>query len=70
MEDEQLKAQMTSLQGDNAQLCAQMDQLTAARDGLMRANDSVRGENGHGDMPAARSRSAQVFVANSVATGN
>jgi hypothetical protein len=55
MEDEQLKAQVTSLQGDKAQLCAQMDQLSAARDGLMRANDSVRAENGHGDVPAARS---------------
>ncbi len=29
MEDEQLKAQVSSLRRDNAQLCAQVDQLTA-----------------------------------------
>lgn len=44
-ENEQLKTQITALQKENADLLSRVDQLTAARDGLMRDNDALKAEN-------------------------
>ena len=44
-ENEQLKSQVTALQKENAELRSRVDQLTAARDGLMKDNDALRAEN-------------------------
>lgn len=40
-----MKTQVTALQKENADLRTRVDQLTAARDGLMKDNDALRAEN-------------------------
>lgn len=44
-ENEQLKTQVSNLQRENAELRSRIDQLTAARDGLMRENGALKAEN-------------------------
>jgi cell division protein FtsB len=44
-ENQQLKTEVTALQKENADLRSRVDQLTVARDGLMKDNDALRAEN-------------------------
>jgi predicted RNase H-like nuclease (RuvC/YqgF family) len=44
-ENEQLRAQVSTLQKENADLKGQMEQLTASRDNALRENEELRAEN-------------------------
>jgi len=44
-ENEQLRAQVSTLQKENADLKSQLEQMTTVRDGLVKDNEELRAEN-------------------------